>query len=94
MEKEIVIVLIDVNATGSCGESARDICERVEGRFIEDFDNDTDFANLSFSEEDIDSIANSSTYMVWPLTDFMDSCNDEEINLNNWFMTWVYTTKN
>lgn len=94
MDKEIVIVLIDVNATGSCGESARTICERIEGRTIEDFDNEHDLADLAFSEDDHNSLANSSTYMVWPLTDFSDACNDGTINLNIYFMTWVYTTKN
>lgn len=89
MDKEIVIVLINVNATGSCGESARDICERIEGQHIVDFDNHYELSQLSDEETDGEDV-----YQIWPLTDFMDECNDENINLNNWFMTWVYTTKN
>lgn len=88
MEKEIMIVLINVNATGSCGESARIVCERIESELIDDFDNHSVLSQLS--NEDIDG---EETYQVWTLTDFMDACNDEVINLNNYFITWVYTIK-
>lgn len=86
---KIIIVLINVKATGSCGESARKICERIEGEIIDDFDNHFELSNLSDEETD-----GEEAYQTWPLTDFMDACNDEEVNLNNWFMTWVYIPKN
>ncbi|NDV64007.1 hypothetical protein [Bacteroides sp. 224] len=91
MKKKIIIVLINVNAVGSCGESARKVCERIEGELIDDFDNHAELSSLSFHEDDVDSIANFPEYMIYSLTDFMDEFNNEEINESNWFITWVYT---
>lgn len=93
MDKEIVIVLIDVNAVGSCNESSRVVCERIQGELIEDFDNNVNLVNLVFPEDDIDSIACSQTFQIWPLSEYMDAFNNGLIDIINWYMTWVYTTK-
>lgn len=68
-------VLIDVDYI-----DARKTCERIEGEFIEDFDNHHDIQEVP-----------TDMYEVYKLTDFMDLCNNQEINLENYFITFVRT---
>lgn len=59
---------------------ARQTCERIEGEYIEDFDNHNDIQEVP-----------PNKYVVYELTDFMQLCNDQEINLDNYFITFVRT---
>lgn len=60
-----------------CNE-ARKICQRVEGETIDDFDNHLDFIEL-----------NPNDFLVYCLSDFMDLVNNDEINLGEYFITFV-----
>jgi hypothetical protein len=74
MYKANTVVLIHTDY-----DNARKVCERVEGEFIEDFDNHPEF-------QDIDN------YMVYGLTDFMDLVNTQELdNLGEYFISFVQT---
>lgn len=59
---------------------ARRTCEIIYGEYIEDFDN----------HHDINQVP-PDKYEVYELLDFMDLCNDQEINLENYFITFVTT---
>lgn len=69
------VVLIDTDYF-----EARKTCERIEGEYIEDFDNHHDIQEVP-----------PNKYEVYKLTDFMDLCNDQEIDLENYFITFVTT---
>lgn len=76
-----IIVLISVDY-----HNARKLCEYIEDQQIEDFENSVEFAEIN----QIQIEEKRELYITYPLTDFMDACNNEEINLNNWFISYVY----
>lgn len=70
------VVLISVNEI-----NARKICERVEGEFIEDFDNHYEFRQI-----------NPEHYAVYSISDFIDLVNNQELDvLTEYFITFVNT---
>jgi len=76
MYKSNTIVLISTDY-----HEARKVCERVEGEFIEDFDNHFEFSSIP-----------PDLYLVYDLSDFMDLVNDQELDvLTNYFITFVRT---
>jgi hypothetical protein len=74
MYKANTVVLIHTDY-----DNARKVCERIEGEFIEDFDNHPEFQDLD-------------NYLVYRLTDFMDLVNTQELeNLTEYFISFVQT---
>lgn len=70
------VVLISVNEI-----NAREICEMIEGEFIEDFDNHYEFCQID-----------PNNYMTYAISDFMDLVNDQELDvLTGYFITFVNT---
>lgn len=78
------IVLINVNCV-----NARKVCELIENQVIDDFDNNCDLAELHLDNNDEEQ--EQELYIIYPLTDFMDAFNNEEINEKQWFITYVLT---
>lgn len=91
MEKEIAILLIHIDAKGSCGEESITVCNRLTGEFIDDFDNVYDLNNLYFEDN---KNSDEETYQLWLLDDFARAHNDVMIDLDKWFMAWVYIPAN
>lgn len=67
------IVTIDVWATK---DSARQICEDIQGQVFGDFD-------------DLKKAVKGIDITVYTLSEFMDAYNNEEVNEANTFMTYV-----
>ena len=58
--------------------NARKICERIEATIVnEDVDNEINDLN------DVE-------YDMYPISDFMDLSNNQDINLENYFITYIY----
>ena len=56
---------------------ARKICERIEATIVEE-DVDAEINELS----DVD-------YEMYPISDYMDMVNNEELNHDNYFITYI-----
>lgn len=87
MSYETMILTIDVDAFSD----GRKVAERIEdqkfdsyGEFIKELDSELG------SEADK---RDESNVQLWTLTDFMDVCNDQEMNLENVWIGYVHIKK-
>jgi hypothetical protein len=78
---ETMILVIDVEPF--C--DGRKVCERLQNQ---KFDSYTDFLTAVKSELDSE-IEDETSVQLWTLSDFMDVCNDEEMNLINVWIGYV-----
>ena len=58
--------------------NARKICERIEATIVEE-DVDNEINDLS-----------DVSYEMYPISDYMDMLNNQEINIENYFVTYIY----
>lgn len=58
--------------------NARRICERIEATIVE---NDVD--------NEINELLGVD-YEMYPISDYMDMLNNQEINIENYFVTYIY----
>jgi hypothetical protein len=72
-----IVVLIPVDGLS---DNPRQICEQIENSVV----------NEDISNEIKDFPADAETY---PISEFMELCNDEEINLNNYFISYINLKK-
>ena len=80
------IVLIPVSSL----ESPRNACEQIEGTkfYNEEGLTPDDILNKLMVELGISTPHNIE---VWSISDFMDEFNNENIDINNYFMSYVYS---
>lgn len=82
---QVYVVLLAVNA---CSSPSR-ICEQTEGEILGDMDEreiPAAFCNLPNLAEKV----NENCVLAYRLTDFMDAMNSEDIDIGDYFMTYVY----
>ena len=72
------IVLADVNSF-----DRRNFAEDIEDKTFNTFD---EFKNFIGDEREINGCYN---LLYYNLSDFMDMCNDQEINLENYWVTYI-----
>jgi hypothetical protein len=88
------IVLIPLEENGD----ARKQCELIENMRFEPTDFPCDTVNAQKVRDKVITLIDDDTYdlsniEVEPITDFMDRVNNEEFNTDNYFMSYVFTTK-
>lgn len=79
---ETMILVIDVDPF----RNGRQVCERLENQ---KFDSQTDLLTAVKSELDSE-IEDETNVQLWTLSDFMDVCNDQEMNLENVWIGYVH----
>lgn len=83
-EHDIQVIRLNTQNTVVCIDveyhDSRRVCERIEGDYIQDFDNHHDIKDVP-----------AEFVRTYSLSDFMDACNDQEFNLENYFITFVAT---
>lgn len=88
--KTFIILIPLANFTG-----ARKVCEDIENSFFE-VESKTNCETVSAYnvKTEIDNIINDEEVQVevYPITDFMDAFNNQEIDADNYFMSYVSAT--
>jgi hypothetical protein len=90
MKTFIVLIPIEGNT------DARGECEAIENMRFEPTDFPCDTINAQKVRDKLVLLMNdhsNNSVEVEPITDFMDRVNNEEFNPDNYFMSYVFTTK-
>lgn len=83
MKTFVILIAVKYN-------NSRKVCENIENSKYEfsDKPNLTVVRDKILKEVDDEELTNHLS--VYPITDFMDDCNDQMINLENYFISYVY----
>lgn len=84
MKTLIVLIPLADNA------DARKQCENIESLRINDGSTDEKVKEAIIKE--IDDTYNLSNIEIWEMTDFMDNVNNQEFEVEKYFMTYVLVT--
>lgn len=85
----IYVLLINVDVT----HNARNICETLEGQtFQVPFITTTEVLHQVINKFPKDLCVDSNI-MLMELSDFTTMCNNEEVNMDQWFMGYVYAVE-
>lgn len=80
---DLLTFIVLIPATGY---DSRKICESLEARVFTDIRYSGEIAAAIKKEYDVEAD-------VWPITDFMDEFNNENIEQSDYFMSYVFSSK-